>query len=194
MDCMAHSMLTLRETCNIAYKRIDILRHVGPEPYTQVTRAGFAMRSCNIRKLAPAGLDRLKISLRWIEDVRTQLDEGIASTAEQSDIEESLKMTPVQIYGTLIRSYLLCKVLPMVWQATATEPPTLGEVAPIARKSAALPRTSGGENNSEGFCLRRLSSTVSLPCSYSMQLSLPSSSTLEQLCYIGLKCINVVFL
>ena len=42
MDCMAHSVLTLRATCNISCKRIDRLRHVGPGPHTWWTKAGFA--------------------------------------------------------------------------------------------------------------------------------------------------------
>ena len=37
-------MLTLRETCNIAHKQIDLLRHVRPEPYVWLTRGWFGIQ------------------------------------------------------------------------------------------------------------------------------------------------------
>ena len=69
INCMAHSMLTIREACSFAYKRIDLLRHVGSGPHTW-TRAGFRLEKCH-RKARPAGLDRPKISLRWKQGMRT---------------------------------------------------------------------------------------------------------------------------
>ena len=68
------------------------------------TRTGFACRRSDIGKPTPAGLDRLRRSLRWREGVRTLLKSGIAATPQQSDIGKSHKMTPVQRVAPLIQS------------------------------------------------------------------------------------------
>ena len=59
MDCMACSMLTLRETCNITYKPTDFPCDVGPGPHTWWTRAGFTWMRSDIEKPAQTGLDWL---------------------------------------------------------------------------------------------------------------------------------------
>ena len=78
MNCMEHSMLTLRETCNIVRKCIDLLHHVGPGPHTLVLHEGGVTSESSLQL---AWMDWLKMPLQW-RGVRMQLKSEIVDTAQ----------------------------------------------------------------------------------------------------------------
>ena len=79
MDYMTTSMLTVRDTCNIAGKCISLyvalaLGHIRGGPGLVSHRGGVT----SIGKPVPADLRRLKMPLRWKEGVRTYMRNRIA--------------------------------------------------------------------------------------------------------------------
>ena len=91
MNCTAHNMQTLREpaishaNASIFYVMLALGYILGGPGLV------FPWRRSDIGKLAPAGLDRLKMPFRKRKSVRTQLKSWIADTAQYTDVREGHK-------------------------------------------------------------------------------------------------------